>query len=189
MIDDIGSRADRVAAGPMDVAQDAIDAASPPETQLTEGIPVHGTYCGPGHGDDLYNAPPIDGVDAACMRHDRGYGDRGYFDFPTDVRLMWDEVAMVLSLDREVDAGQRAIAGLVTATFAHLALPVSVPVTILREGYRALEGAAGIVESAAPAAARAVASAAEAVVERAKSVAGAAVNEVEEAWDAVTDLF
>src|SRR3954466_1066219 len=141
MIDDIGARADRRAGAPVDLAANPGDPVPQPETRLTGGLPVHGVYCGPGHGDDLYNAPPIDGVDAACMRHDRGYGDRGYFDFPTDVRLMWDEVAMALSLHREVNAGQRAIAGRVTATSARLALPVSVPVTILREGYRALEGA------------------------------------------------
>ena len=189
MIEDIGARADRVAGSPGDRADDTMNGGPPPETRLTEGLPVHGIYCGPGHGDDLYDTPPIDGVDAACMRHDRGYGERGYFDFPSDVRLMLDEVGMMLSLDGGVDLGQRAIAGLVTATFEYLAAPVSIPVTLLRAGYGAIEDGVGVLEDVAPAAAHAVVAAGETLVDDVKSVAGAAVAGVEEAWDAVTGIF
>jgi hypothetical protein len=185
MIEDPAARAVRLAGAPVNGAQDTMDGGPAPPTHLTEGLAVHGTYCGPGHGDDLYNAPPIDGVDAACMRHDRGYGDRGYFDFPSDVRLMIDEVEMMLSLDGGVDLGQRAIAGLVTATFAHLAVPVSIPVTLLREGYDTIKKGVGALEDAAPAAAHAAVAAAETLVDGARSAGDA----VEEAWDALTGLL
>jgi hypothetical protein len=171
MIDDIGARADRRAGAPVDLAASPGDPVPQPETRLTGGLPVHGVYCGPGHGDDLYETPPIDGVDAACMRHDRGYGDRGYFDFPSDLRLMADELGMVFSLDGGVDLGQRVIAGLVAATFEYLAAPVSIPVTLLREGYGAIEAAGATV------------------VDEVKSVATEVVDEVEEVWDDVTSIF
>ncbi|TWU40042.1 hypothetical protein Q31b_33860 [Novipirellula aureliae] len=52
------------------------------------GMPVHGNYCGPGHGDPTYRTPPRDPVDAACMRHDQCYDRSGYFDCNCDRRLV-----------------------------------------------------------------------------------------------------
>eukprot|EP00742_Colponemidia_sp_Colp-10_P004609 GILJ01004919.1.p1 GENE.GILJ01004919.1~~GILJ01004919.1.p1 ORF type:complete len:238 (+),score=23.42 GILJ01004919.1:41-754(+) len=39
-------------------------------------IPIHGKYCGPGHGDGTYTTPPIDEVDRLCLEHDRCYDAR-----------------------------------------------------------------------------------------------------------------
>lgn len=40
------------------------------------GIPIHGNWCGPGHG----GGPAIDAVDAVCREHDLCYDREGYFD-------------------------------------------------------------------------------------------------------------
>lgn len=52
-------------------------------------IPVHGNWCGPNHPKGL-GKPPLDGVDAACMHHDKCYLERGYFDCSCDQALVQD---------------------------------------------------------------------------------------------------
>ena len=45
---------------------------------------VYGNWCGPGRD----GGAPIDGIDAACMRHDLCYDQRGNFDCSCDLALM-----------------------------------------------------------------------------------------------------
>ena len=42
-------------------------------------LPLHGNYCGPGHGDLTKNPKPVDTLDAICRKHDIGYKKDGYF--------------------------------------------------------------------------------------------------------------
>ena len=51
-----------------------------------DGFPVHGNWCGPGHG----GGQPIDTVDQACMEHDKCYDREGYWDCGCDSRLLGD---------------------------------------------------------------------------------------------------
>ncbi|MGD9682778.1 MAG: hypothetical protein AB7W16_16430 [Candidatus Obscuribacterales bacterium] len=48
------------------------------------GVPVYGHWCGPGYGA----GEPVDDLDAACMRHDKCYGDNGYFNCQCDKKLV-----------------------------------------------------------------------------------------------------
>jgi hypothetical protein len=56
--------------------------ARPPEGLLS--VDVYGHWCGPGHGF----GEPIDAVDTVCMRHDKCYDARGYFDCMCDNTLV-----------------------------------------------------------------------------------------------------
>lgn len=47
-------------------------------------IPVYGNWCGPNHG----GGPAIDGIDAACMRHDYCTAQRGFYDCGCDLAMM-----------------------------------------------------------------------------------------------------
>ena len=42
-------------------------------------LPLHGNYCGPGHGNLTKNPKPVDTLDAICRKHDIGYKKNGYF--------------------------------------------------------------------------------------------------------------
>ena len=42
-------------------------------------LPLHGNYCGPGHGNLTKNPKPVDTLDAICRKHDIGYKKGGYF--------------------------------------------------------------------------------------------------------------
>lgn len=59
---------------------DAEDLLAAPEAS----IPVHGNWCGPGHG----GGPPKDALDQACMHHDKCYDDKGYFNCECDGDLV-----------------------------------------------------------------------------------------------------
>lgn len=59
------------------------------------GMPVHGHYCGPGHGDPTYQTAPRDPVDAACMHHDQCYDRSGYFDCNCDRQLLGELASSV----------------------------------------------------------------------------------------------
>lgn len=48
-------------------------------------LPLHGNYCGIGHSTGL---PPIDALDAACMRHDICAAQRGTLDCGCDIGFM-----------------------------------------------------------------------------------------------------
>ena len=42
-------------------------------------LPLHGNYCGPGHGNLTKNPKPVDTLDGICRKHDIGYKKDGYF--------------------------------------------------------------------------------------------------------------
>lgn len=50
----------------------------------TEGIPIYGNWCGPGHG----SGTPIDTLDAICKEHDLCYQQCGYFNCGCDEQLI-----------------------------------------------------------------------------------------------------
>ena len=52
-----------------------------------DGIPVHGNWCGPDHGS---GGEAVDGLDRACMRHDKCYETQGYGDCGCDAQLVSD---------------------------------------------------------------------------------------------------
>lgn len=58
-------------------------------------IPVHGNWCGPGHG----GGRPVDRLDEACMQHDQCYDRKGYLDCGCDQTL-------VSEIDRAIASGR-----------------------------------------------------------------------------------
>ena len=57
-----------------------------PTTAEADGFPVHGNWCGPGHG----KGEAVDALDRSCMRHDKCYQRRGYGDCECDAQLIDD---------------------------------------------------------------------------------------------------
>lgn len=52
-------------------------------------LPVYGNWCGPDHPRGFANArPPVDPLDAACMRHDYCVAAQGRFDCGCDISLL-----------------------------------------------------------------------------------------------------
>ncbi len=52
-------------------------------------IPIYGNWCGPNHPENMSRAaPPVDALDAACMRHDQCTAARGRFDCGCDIGLL-----------------------------------------------------------------------------------------------------
>ncbi len=53
-------------------------------------LPVYGNWCGPGHPENTAGVPlpPVDGLDAACMEHDRCTAALGDFNCRCDVGFM-----------------------------------------------------------------------------------------------------
>ena len=52
-------------------------------------VPIYGNWCGPNHPENMSRAaPPVDGLDAACMRHDYCVAARGRFDCGCDIGLL-----------------------------------------------------------------------------------------------------
>ena len=90
----------------LDVDQPAPRAAAP-----EAGIPLHGNWCGPGHG----GGTPIDALDVACMHHDGCYGEKGYLDCSCD-RALVREIDHLLRRGG-LSAGLRAKALLVRQYF------------------------------------------------------------------------
>lgn len=58
--------------------------ASPGMETRGVSIPVWGNWCGPGHSGP---GDPVDTLDTLCMRHDKCYAARGYFDCYCDAQL------------------------------------------------------------------------------------------------------
>ena len=54
--------------------------------QASSGLNLYGNWCGP--GTNLYNPPPMDPLDAACMRHDICYAASGSASCECDVAFM-----------------------------------------------------------------------------------------------------
>eukprot|EP00180_Rhodochaete_pulchella_P002020 Plantae.Rhodophyta-Rhodochaete_pulchella.ctg30468.p1 GENE.Plantae.Rhodophyta-Rhodochaete_pulchella.ctg30468~~Plantae.Rhodophyta-Rhodochaete_pulchella.ctg30468.p1 ORF type:complete len:129 (-),score=3.32 Plantae.Rhodophyta-Rhodochaete_pulchella.ctg30468:412-798(-) len=53
-------------------------------TVVRKGVPMHGNWCGPGHG----GGTPVDEVDTACKDHDLCYRAHGYFNCKCDNELV-----------------------------------------------------------------------------------------------------
>ena len=53
-------------------------------------LPLHGNYCGPGHGDLTKNPKPVDTLDAICRKHDIGYKKDGYFSRKANAEFVKD---------------------------------------------------------------------------------------------------
>ncbi|MGV6849100.1 MAG: hypothetical protein ACWA5A_12065 [Marinibacterium sp.] len=51
-------------------------------------FPVYGNYCGINHDAGSFSLPPVDPIDAACMRHDICTIQLGRFDCGCDIALM-----------------------------------------------------------------------------------------------------
>lgn len=71
-------------------------------------LPVHGNWCGIGHGGGPWAAAPIDPLDAACMRHDICTERRGRFDCGCDIAFM-QELRSTLWPNRALADKARAI--------------------------------------------------------------------------------
>lgn len=56
------------------------------------GVRLYGNWCGP--GSSLYSFPPIDPLDAACLRHDMCYSATGTVSCECDVSFMRELRAM-----------------------------------------------------------------------------------------------
>lgn len=91
-------------------------------------VPVHGNFCGPGHGDP--SQTPIDDTDKACMAHDQGYSDHGYFDIVSDAKLVGNLTKLQFT---NLNAEQRAKGLLMIGTFVELA-PLDTTISIERAG-------------------------------------------------------
>jgi hypothetical protein len=76
-------------------APDRVEGAASLTPQLS--LPIYGNYCGPGHYDPTFTAPPVDEVDAACMEHDRCYIANGDFACHCDRQLIDSLPAAIVS--------------------------------------------------------------------------------------------
>ena len=68
-------------------------AATNKATEAKKGkfkLPLHGNYCGPGHGDLTKNPKPVDTLDAICRKHDIGYKKDGYFSRKANAEFVKD---------------------------------------------------------------------------------------------------
>lgn len=79
-------------------------------TAPMDGFPVWGNWCGPGHG----SGTPIDTLDTLCMRHDKCYGQRGYFDCYCDAQLK----AEIGRFSGRMGWRERAVAAAITVWFS-----------------------------------------------------------------------
>lgn len=77
------------------------------------GIPVHGNWCGPGHG----GGQPVDELDVACMQHDQCYDRKGYLDCGCDKKLVGNITSLVAS--RQLNAGTLAKALVISGWFSN----------------------------------------------------------------------
>lgn len=103
-----------------------------------DGLPVHGNWCGPGHGGTSHNnPPPTDAVDAACMRHDLCYNEKGYFSCECDLLLL-AELPTAIATEAErgnvraVSAGE-AIMAYFTVQTSKLSCPIVKPIDIIAD--------------------------------------------------------
>lgn len=98
-----------------DAEADLASPAAPGEDPLRErtgisaGIPIWGAWCGPGHG----GGQPEDTFDTLCMRHDRCYIERGYFDCWCDARFR-DEIRR---FGPRMETDERVVAAATTVWF------------------------------------------------------------------------
>lgn len=76
-------------------------------------MPVWGNWCGPGHSGP---GAPKDTLDTLCMRHDKCYAARGYFDCYCDAQLK----AEIKRFSGRMGFKERAMAAAITVAFSAL---------------------------------------------------------------------
>ena len=79
--------------------------------QAVGSFPVHGNWCGPGHG----GGESIDAIDEACKVHDNCYGNKGYSDCGCDAQLIR---ALPGAIRDTPDAKAKRIGTLIRAYFS-----------------------------------------------------------------------
>lgn len=87
---------------------EAGDGTQGPASRLS--FPVWGNWCGPGHG----GGQPKDTLDRLCMRHDKCYASRGYFDCYCDAVLK----AEIRRYSSRMGTRERAVAAAITVVFS-----------------------------------------------------------------------
>jgi len=82
-------------------------------------LPFYGNYCGRGHGDPTFEAPPVDAVDLACREHNRCYALLGDFDERCDRNF----VGLLPTAISETPSPEGKNAGLLALAYFSLAEP------------------------------------------------------------------
>ncbi len=90
----------------------SIRSASQPSdgARVAAGFPVWGNWCGPGHG----GGTAVDTLDRLCERHDKCYGDRGYFSCACDAQLK----AEIDRFSGQMKSNERAVAAAIKLVFS-----------------------------------------------------------------------
>mgnify|MGYP000926271053 CR=1 FL=1 len=98
-------------------------------------LPLHGNYCGPGHGDLTKNPKPVDTLDAICRKHDIGYKKDGYFSRKANNEFVKD----VAKNFNKMKPAEKAKAVVFSAAF------IAMNNTPLREVSTTINGITGII--------------------------------------------
>ena len=98
-------------------------------------LPLHGNYCGPGHGDLTKNPKPVDTLDAICRKHDIGYKKDGYFSRKANAEFVKD----VAKNFNKMKPAEKAKAVVFSAAF------IAMNNTPLREVSTIINGITGII--------------------------------------------
>ena len=98
-------------------------------------LPLHGNYCGPGHGDLTKNPKPVDTLDAICRKHDIGYKKDGYFSRKANAEFVKD----VAKNFNKMKPAEKAKAAVFSAGF------LAMNNTPLREVSTIINGITGII--------------------------------------------
>lgn len=85
--------------------------ATGPTIRAAVSIPVWGNWCGPGHSGP---GAPKDTLDTLCMRHDKCYAARGYFNCYCDAQLK----AEIARFSDRMGWRERAMAAAITVAFS-----------------------------------------------------------------------
>ena len=85
--------------------------AAAPTLGAAASIPVWGNWCGPGHSGP---GAPKDTLDTLCMRHDKCYAARGYFNCYCDAQLK----AEIARFSDRMGWRERAMAAAITVAFS-----------------------------------------------------------------------
>ena len=100
-------------------------------------LPLHGNYCGPGHGDLTKNPKPVDTLDAICRKHDIGYKKDGYFSRKANAEFVKD----VVKNFNKMKPAEKVKAAIFSAGF------IAMNNTPLREVSTTINGITGIIGS------------------------------------------
>ena len=100
-------------------------------------LPLHGNYCGPGHGDLTKNPKPVDTLDAICRKHDIGYKKDGYFSRKANAEFVKD----VVKNFNKMKPAEKVKAAIFSAGF------IAMNNTPLREVSTIINGITGIIGS------------------------------------------